>query len=319
MKKRIKQFGKATLAMVCLVSVAAIAVPLWTHEARQAALVASNPSLVDISETDSAERDSAERDAAERDGAVLRVMTLNLAHGRSDGRHQALRKRSAIVSNLDDVGEVLNREHPDVVALQEADGPSVWSGNFNHVEYLAENGRFPHSCRGEHVQGMKLSYGTALLSRLPLTDCDSTTFAPSPPTLSKGFVIGTISWPDKPGMAVDIVSVHLDFSRKNVQQRQIRKMIDLLGKRKNPLIVMGDFNCHWKDDDSPLRTLAEELGLYAYEPSKGKMVTFPKLKRRLDWILVSKPLEFARYETVPDTISDHLGVVAELQIATSEK
>jgi len=201
------------------------------------------------------------------------------------------------------------------VALQEADGPSIWSGRFDHVEHLAGNAGFSHHCRGEHVKGMKLSYGTALLSRLALDDCRSVTFAPSPPTLSKGFVVGTIQWPGRPGLQVDCVSVHLDFSRKSVRRKQVRKMITELAERENPLIIMGDFNCEWTGKDRSLRTLAKELDLVAYKPTAEDMPTFPKLKKRLDWLLVSPELEFVEYRTVPDAVSDHRGVVAVLRIA----
>jgi hypothetical protein len=34
---------------------------------------------------------------------------------------------------------------------------------------------------------------------------------------------------------------------------------------------------------------------------------------RLDWILVSDELEFGGYRTLPDQLSDHLGVVAEIR------
>jgi endonuclease/exonuclease/phosphatase family metal-dependent hydrolase len=35
---------------------------------------------------------------------------------------------------------------------------------------------------------------------------------------------------------------------------------------------------------------------------------------RLDWILISEELDFAAYETLPDRLSDHLAVVADLRV-----
>lgn len=40
--------------------------------------------------------------------------------------------------------KVITRENPHVVALQEADGPSFWSGKFNHVDYLARTGGYSY-------------------------------------------------------------------------------------------------------------------------------------------------------------------------------
>ena len=77
----------------------------------------------------------------ERDGK-LRIMTLNIAHGRGDSFHQLLQRSATTVANLDVIASLLKDSGADVVALQEADGPSFWSGNFSHIDYLADNGFF---------------------------------------------------------------------------------------------------------------------------------------------------------------------------------
>lgn len=243
----------------------------------------------------------------------LKLMTLNIAHGRMDTPTQILQTEETVKENLDEISGVIRREGPDMVALQEADGPSFWSGQVNHVGYLAENAGYPFSVRGEHVKGINLSYGTALLSMLPLKEPLSITFDPSPPTLSKGFVLATIPWPGHPNAYLDVVSVHLDFSRKSVRQRQVQDMINKLSPRNNPIIIMGDFNCEWTTKGSAVRTLAEELNLRGYQPHSEAMNTYPLLKKRLDWILISPELEFVEYKVLADTLSDHLGVICEVK------
>lgn len=247
---------------------------------------------------------------------TLKVMTLNIAHGRGDGWHQAFMRAETHRRNLDRIGKVLIRETPDIVALQEADGPSIWSGNFDHVAYVAESSNFRHHFRGEHVKGLKLSYGTALLSRQPLDGCASITFAPSPPTLSKGFVLGTFQWPGKPDLNVTVASVHLDFSRGSIRQRQVKKIVERMQDVEGPVIVMGDFNCEWKSNESTLKTLAEELEIQPYMPFAEDFETFPGSGKRLDWILVSPEIEFVSYTTLDDVVSDHSGVVTVLRLAT---
>ncbi len=307
MKKRTKRLLTAAAIVAGLTLTAAIAIPLRTHGTSGAALAGTGSMTA-----------GKKPQNALSDGDTLTVMTLNVAHGRQRGFHQALQKRATIESHLDEIADVLTREAPDVVALQEADGPSGWSGGFNHVEHLADRAGFGNHCRGEHVKGLKLSYGTALLSRLPLADSRSVTFAPSPPTFSKGFVVASVARPGKPDRHIDVVSVHLDFARKGVRSKQIRRMIEELSGRENPLIVMGDFNCQWEGKDESLRALAEELDLVAYEPAADGMVTFPKTGKRLDWILASPQLEFVEYRTITDEISDHYGVVAVLQMADGQ-
>jgi endonuclease/exonuclease/phosphatase family metal-dependent hydrolase len=249
----------------------------------------------------------------------LAVMTLNLAHGRKQGPHQLLQSAASIRANLDDAAAVILRERPDVVALQEADGPSIWSGRFDHVDHLARASRMRYHVRAENVKGLKLSYGTALLARWPLEEVVAFTFSASPPTFCKGFVVTTVRLPEPAGRKVDVVSVHLDFFRGTVRVKQVDQMVAELRARENPLIVMGDFNCQWTDRGSPIRTLAAELGLKAYRPEAEGMGTFAKSNKRLDWILISRELEFVSYRVLPDAVSDHCGVVATIRAVGSEE
>ena len=248
----------------------------------------------------------------------LTLMTLNVAHGRRDGAHQLLQSTATIRSNLDEIAGMIRRESPDVVALQEADGPSFWSGNFNHVESLADAAGLCSFVRAEHVKGLKLSYGTALLSHRRLGDTTAYTFAPTPPTLSKGFLLSTLSLSGKPPQALDLVSVHLDFSSHDNRVSQVAEMIAALQERENPLIVMGDFNCGWADQGSPLKTLADALGLVTHEPALSSLATFPSSGRRLDWILVSRGIEITSYTVLPDILSDPLAVMARVTITPKD-
>jgi len=264
MKSGRRRFAAIGFRVLCVLAIISMAVPLLTHGNEEAApKVFSNPAVADRVQ-----------EPAEEEEMSLKLISLNIAHGRKDGRHQAFRAASTIRTHLDEIAEVLRREKPHLVALQEADGPSVWSGNFNHVEHLAEEAEFAHCFRGEHVGGMKLSYGTAVLSQLPITRPASVTFDPSPPTLTKGF-----------------------------------------SRRKHPLIIMGDFNCQFDGKDPSLSTLIEKLNLKCYKPKSETLNTFPKLDKRLDWVLISKDLQFRRYTNLDDVLSDHSAVLAEVRIA----
>ena len=43
------------------------------------------------------------------------------------------------------------------------------------------------------------------------------------------------------------------------------------------------------------------------------MQTYVSRERRFDWILISNELEFISYRVLPDIISDHFAVVAEVK------
>ncbi len=136
--------------------------------------------------------------------AVLKILTLNVAHGRKDGANQIFQSSEKIKSNLDDIVSLIRRESPALVGLQEADGSSVWSGDFSHVAYLAKKSGYGYSTRGANVDGMRLSYGTALLSKYPLLKPISVTFKPSPPTLSKGFVAANLNVSNESESKIDL-------------------------------------------------------------------------------------------------------------------
>ena len=118
---------------------------------------------------------------------------------------------------------------------------------------------------------------------------------------------------------MDLVSVHLDFSRSAVRAKQVAEMIDLLSQRPNPLILMGDFNSDWFSEDSALRMLAAGLELRAYRPEATDLGSYPRSGRRLDWILISEPLAFSAYRTLELGLSDHHAVFAELRLMPVEK
>ena len=248
----------------------------------------------------------------------LRVASLNLAHGRKDSANQMLVPEEGFKKNLDDVASVLKTYKPHVVALQEADAESRWSGGFDHVGYLASAAGYPWRLHETNAENWLFSFGTALLSVLPLSETVRHTFDASPPTLDKGFVLAQIDWPaddpaedSKVSRKVDILSVHLDFSRQSVRQQQIREMVDILSSRNNPTIIMGDFNSEWLAEESVIKELAQKSRFVTYMPSSTDYDTYKN--KRLDWVLISNDMEFVNYQVLPDTLSDHAMIVADIR------
>jgi len=119
--------------------------------------------------------------------------------------------------------------------------------------------------------------------------------------------------PVPPGLAgrrLDIVSLHLDVLAAANRRREVMSMSRVLLELGNPCIVMGDFNCEIGDGENTIEWLMQALDLDAFRPGDGSLVSFPPLRKRLDWILISPELEFRRYEHVDHGNSDHLAVVA---------
>jgi len=247
---------------------------------------------------------------------TLKVMSLNIAHGRKDGMNQLLLSGSTIRNNLDDIAAVLVQSGADIVALQEADAPSRWSGSFDHIALLAEKADYAAVASTPHASSWLFNYGTAILSHAAFTETLNYTFEPSPPTMNKGFTLAQIVWQprgeEQASVLLDIISVHLDFSRKQVRENQIREITQALDGRDNPTIILGDFNGDWLADELVVRALADDNKLKGYRPSADDLGTYPSGNKRLDWILISETLEFISYDVLPDVLSDHKAVVAEI-------
>lgn len=246
----------------------------------------------------------------------LKVLSLNLAHGRKDGFNQIFISNKTIVNNLNEIARTLKQSDADIIALQEADGPSRWSGNFNHVSELAKQADYPWHCRSGQAQSWLFDYGTALLSRGYFVEAIGHSFEPTPPTTTKGFILGQLAWrPDEKAQTtilIDIVSVHLDFSRNKVRHQQIAEIAEVFENRNNPVILLGDFNSEWLAEDSVVAELARRARIHSYHPEAENLGTYKSGKRRLDWILISNDLEFKNYAVLPDILSDHNAVVAEI-------
>jgi len=251
--------------------------------------------------------------------SVLRVATLNLAHGRKDSLNQLFVMEDTFRENLSDIADVLTDNSPHIVALQEADAGSRWSGGFDHVAYLASAAGYPWRTHESNAESWLFSYGTALISSLPLAETIKHTFEPSPPTMDKGFVLAQIDWvygDEKKMRKLDILSVHLDFSRQSVREKQIKEMVEILSARMRPTIIMGDFNSEWLTEVSVIKELATKSRFKSYRPKSADYNTYKD--KRLDWILITKDMEFVSYRVLPETLSDHAMVIADIRFKAGE-
>ncbi len=245
---------------------------------------------------------------------TVKVMSLNISHGRNMALNQLLVSKKRTYQNLDNIAMLLEEIAPDVVALQEADAPSRWSGNFDHVAYVAQQAGFPCLVHGFHSQSWISNYGTALLSRNRPATAASYRFSRSWPSKQKGFVSAALDWTvGQQRVSITLVSVHFDFLRASVRDQQVDEMVARLSDIDGPLILMGDLNSQWEHDAANVRVLADELNLRAFYPERSGLGTYKgSAGKRLDWILISQDLEFKDYKVLPDVVADHFAVFAEI-------
>lgn len=251
-----------------------------------------------------------------RTDATLRVMTLNLAHGRARALAQSsARPAHWFRANLDAIAAVIRREQPDLVALQEAELGSRWAGDFDHVAYLAELGGLPAIAATPHVRSEgRFRYGTALLGRTPWLDHGGDDFD-AQGRWHKGYSWATTCFAGAPLTAI---SLHLDFASASRRRVQARQLADTFASRTEPLLVLGDFNDEYRGAHSPVAAIAAALELHTVDPLARRPATYGS-GRRLDWILASARLRFRDHRVLPDRISDHYAVLADVATTSSSR
>lgn len=242
---------------------------------------------------------------------TIKIMTLNIAHGRANGSHQLFQTRKNIEKNLTKIGEVVKKKDIDILCLQEVDNVSFWSGKFNHARFISKLTNLQNLLQGFHVKGLKLAYGTAILSKFNFSNPLTRAFKPVPPLFTKGFVSANVKIGEK---NIHIVSLHFDFARKNVRKNQAKYIMDFYKNRENSLIICGDFNTDFYARDEVIKQMLHVLNLKAYKLEDKSLFTFALTKKRIDWILISKDLDFISHEVIDENLSDHLGVCCELAL-----
>lgn len=253
---------------------------------------------------------------------TLKVLTYNIAHGRGLSLNQALLSKPVLLNNLNLIAEVIKQENPDVIGLQEIDGPSIWSRNLDQGKILAELIGFPFYFSGNHskmnIGDYRINYGTALLSKFNFSITHSLPFVLNKMD-TKGLVMAKIPIPAFNNKEVFFASLHLDFLRKKIRREQILSAINFLAKINHPLIVFGDFNCEWGPDINCLQIFTEALDLEVYNPEEY-LPTYPSIKpkKRFDWIIFSKEFKVIDYKTLKVTASDHQPVVATIAYTAEE-
>lgn len=237
---------------------------------------------------------------AAQDSLVL--LSLNLGHGRGTASSHLSLDEQGHRDALARVAELLRREDPDVMALQEVDTNAWWSGGFDHLGTLRAALGDPAAAHGIHADGVGLQYGTALLGRDRLEQIESHRFGASGFTPRKGFTVARVQLD---GRALDVISLHLDFALPVVRRAQLEELAAVLQRRSHPVVVTGDFNM----EPAVLAAFIRDQQM----TTRPGDVTFPYTGARLDHVLVSRELEITTLEVLPDAVSDHRAVRAEIR------
>lgn len=207
------------------------------------------------------------------------------------------------LSNLDRIAEVI-RDY-DFVAIQEADAGSLRTRNLNQMEHLAVRAGFPHfgfsvtrDLRpvAQHCLGYLSRWRTATVRDQAL---------PSPIPGRRALTVGL----DSAACGLTLLITHLSLGRATQ-----RKQLDSLSSQvpaTGPVVLLGDLNCEAQELRSHAGLQRCGLRLAAATPP-----TFPswRPRRAIDHLLVSGDVVIENLHALPEVLSDHLPLAADILV-----
>ncbi len=255
----------------------------------------------------------------------LRLLTYNIAHGRGLALHQSLRSEKKIRAQLLKIARLLVRLEVDIVALQEVDEDSRWSGSFDHLAYLAEHAGLAHVAFGitnRRVGRYHLNYGNAILARFPISYVENHIFGPRK-VGEKGFMYCEVELPQG---RLPLLNLHLNHSSRAARLKQaacLMEFLDAHGQQRaakccTPPVICGDLNnpAHKPDATATLLGYLEQSADYTLLPKGSKTRTFPSVwpQRALDYIFLPAACTRPEAHVVRSLLSDHRPVLAEFSL-----
>lgn len=231
----------------------------------------------------------------------LRVMTYNIHVG--VGMDKKL--------DLQRIADVINRERPDLVGLQEVDRGVKRTEGKDEIAELAAMTRMEYAFAPNlDFQGGK--YGVAILSRFPIKNTVHRMFENKREAERRGMLLVEVEVDRKP---LTFVTTHLDYQFEDGRVFETEQLLSFLGEVKGPLIVVADMN------DVPsggayqlMRTKFDDAWLTSRAQGEGFSYPADKPVKRIDHIFYRQSVRAKKARVVETLASDHVPVVAELEI-----
>jgi acetylornithine deacetylase/succinyl-diaminopimelate desuccinylase-like protein/endonuclease/exonuclease/phosphatase family metal-dependent hydrolase len=217
--------------------------------------------------------------------------------------------------DLQRIADVINRERPDVVGLQEVDRGVKRTEGKDEIAELAAMTRMEYAFAPNlDYQGGK--YGVAILSRFPIKNTVHRMFENKREAERRGMLLVEIELDRKP---LTFVTTHLDYQFEDGRLFESEQLLKFLAEVKGPLIVVADLN------DVPsgsayqlMRTKFDDA--WVTSRAKGDGFSYPadKPAKRIDHIFYGKSVRAKKGWVVESQASDHVPVVAELDIQQAQ-
>jgi endonuclease/exonuclease/phosphatase family metal-dependent hydrolase len=216
-----------------------------------------------------------------------------------------LRSNSRVLSGIT---RFIKQQDPDIVGLVEVDTGSIRSGRVNQAEVIADS--------LGHYSTYQCKYGANSLNTfVPIVNKQANAFLASPRVEGERFhyfdtgIKRLIIELELDDVCVFLVHLSLKFRHRHAQLRQV---FELVKRSHKPVIVGGDFNTFWGDNEMAL--FMEASGLRS--ANRERLPSYPSRNPRLelDFILYTRGIEIDAFEVPSVTFSDHRPLICDFHV-----
>ncbi|MGH7754233.1 MAG: endonuclease/exonuclease/phosphatase family protein, partial [Gemmatimonadales bacterium] len=232
------------------------------------------------------------------DGRSFRVVSYNVHLGVNlDGQ-------------LDPEGIALSveREDPDVVALQEVGRGWVIGGTMDLAEWLSHRLMMPYV----YAPAADGQFGNVVLSRLPILRSKGVFLPLIDGVQRRSYLLVEIDIGQ--GRSVTVIDAHLEGEDRD-HAAQVKRLLAAWGGSPHTIIA-GDMNMQPEDPD---RARFDEAGLVSVQDAAGQgrasTAAEPKFPGdRVDWIFGTAELSFSQFHIGNARASDHLPLAVTVMV-----
>lgn len=207
--------------------------------------------------------------------------------------------------NLTKITKFIKSADPDIVGLIEVDIGSMRSGRINQAEAIADT--------LGHFSAYECKYGEESVNQLiPILRKQGNAFLAAPRVTGERFhyfdqgIKRLIIELELDEVAIFLVHLSLKYRHRHFQ---LRHLYELVKNSNKPVIVAGDFNTFWGENEIYLFMQAAGLKSANVESQPTYPSRSPRME--LDFILYGDGIEVTHFEIPNVSYSDHLPLVCD--------
>jgi len=248
----------------------------------------------------------------------MRLLLYNIRYGVGAGAsmHMPLPGAGYILGNqnvLPDISKFIKSADPDIVGLIEVDTGSIRSRKVNQAEMIAAE------------LGMNSSYETkygakSINQLLPIIRKQGNAFLAAPRAHGETFhyfdtgIKRLIIELEMDSFAVFLVHLSLKYRHRHLQ---LRRLYDLIEETEKPVIVAGDFNTFWGQNEIYLFMRAAGLRSANTESLPSYPSRSPR--KELDFVLYQEGIRVTNFEIPQVRHSDHLPLICDFDVEQTDE